>query len=738
MLAFVLLIGLSIPLSVLERPDDLLTVEVPSSLVIDQVNVVDVRTGRIVRDQRITIVDGVIEDIGSTTVPLEEGANVVDGAGAFVLPGLFDMHLHLHDRKYLGMYLAYGVTSVRNMRGLPMHLRWREELKQGEWLGSNLYTSSPVLDGAKYAHALQQVVTDPSEARRLVRMYRNKGYDLIKAYGFLEKDVFEAIVEEAELVGIPVAKHGPNAIEGLPLSSNRGMQSLEHVEDILQGALEFDFNLVALSNWVEEFKSLNPVVTPTLATFDHLTQLSQSKEAFIEALPMATLNPLYRTINREFEVKRWLSSDVGQAEWNAKVRDYLLEIVKALDDEGIKLLVGSDAGTLYLPPGSSTHREMALMVQAGLETETVLRSATINAAETIAFLLIAGGRRRKQAPFVIVRVRRSVRSQSCFLALAVLAALTLAESWAVPPYSGSIFLDPDIITEEDPSTLVSIEASGLGNRLVFDRRVNAWVTLNLRLFQIRYEDGIVVEGRVNLEFDAAVAATLVEKYGRVIGQLPAVLKTDVESFTLHDGLEPFGGGNRNLLIHHGQGEQYESQGILEEVFVHEATHTSLDAAHAQDSGWILAQEKDGEFITTYARDFPVREDLAETFLLYLAVDYRKDRLSQSLIDTVIQTIPARLEYLRGQAFDLYPLTERRLLPVHSIRPQAESNRLELAWDSEETGQYAIDESRNLVQWKAVSGRILASGSQTTASIELSWDAAPDARFYRIRKWIEPQ
>ena len=209
-------------------------------------------------------------------------------------------------------------------------------MKQGEWLGSNLYTSSPVLDGAKYAHALQQVVTDPSEARRLVRMYRNKGYDLIKAYGFLEKDVFEAIVEEAELVGIPFAKHGPNAIEGLPLSSNRGMQSLEHVEDILQGALEFDFNLVALSNWVEEFKSLNPVVTPTLATFDHLTQLSQSKEALIEALPMATLNPLYRTIKREFEVKRWLSSDVGQAEWNAKVRDYLLEIVKALDDEGIK------------------------------------------------------------------------------------------------------------------------------------------------------------------------------------------------------------------------------------------------------------------------------------------------------------------------------------------------------------------------------------------------------------------
>ncbi len=335
-------------------------------------------------------------------------------------------------------------------------------------------------------------------------------------------------------------------------------------------------------------------------------------------------------------------------------------------------------------------------------------------------------------------MRRSVRNQSCFLPLAVLAALTLAESWAVPPFSGSIFLDPDIITEEDASTLIAIEASGLGNRLVFDRRVNAWETQNVRLFQIRYEDGMVVEGRVDLEFDAAVAATLVEKYGRVVGQLRAVLKTDVESLTLHDGLEPFGGGNRNLLIHHGQGEQYEAQGILEEVFVHEATHTSLDAAHAQDSGWILAQEKDGEFITTYARDFPVREDLAETFLLYLAVDYRKDRLSQSLIDTVFQTIPNRLEYRRGQAFDLYPLTERRLFPIHSIRPLGESSRLELTWDSEETGHYAIDESKNLVQWKAFSERIPANGSQTTASIDLSRDATPATRFYRIRKWIEPQ
>lgn len=72
-----------------------------------------------------------------------------------------------------------------------------------------------------------------------------------------------------------------------------------------------------------------------------------------------------------------------QVQWNKKEEAYLLQIVKVLDDEGIKLLVGSDAGTLYMPPGSSAHREMALLVQAGVSPITVLRAGTINAAETL-------------------------------------------------------------------------------------------------------------------------------------------------------------------------------------------------------------------------------------------------------------------------------------------------------------------------------------------------------------------
>ena len=385
LLLVVPVIGLlaSIPISMFERPGDLPAVESFRSLVIDEVHLVDVRSGRIVENQQVHIRDGLIVSIAAAGEPVEEAARRIDAGGAYLTPGLFDMHVHVHDRKYLVMNLAYGVTSVRNMRGLPMHLRWKRELAEGRWLGSNLFTSSPVLDGEKHAHALQQVVTSPDKARELVNDYAEAGFDSIKAYGYLDPEIYEAIVDESRQLGIPVVKHGPNPVEGLDVESLRGLQSLEHVEDIFQGPLDFNFDPGDLSAYIAELKQLEPVVTPTLATFYHLVELSARKEAFIDELPMNTLNPLYKMMLGEYSVKRWLAADAGQIEWNQQVAAYLLEIVKALDEQGITLLVGSDAGTMYMPPGSSTHDEIELMIRAGLTTHTVLAGATIHAAETL-------------------------------------------------------------------------------------------------------------------------------------------------------------------------------------------------------------------------------------------------------------------------------------------------------------------------------------------------------------------
>ena len=162
------------------------------------------------------------------------------------------------------------------------------------------------------------------------------------------------------------------------------------------------------------------------------------------------------------------------------------------------------------------------------------------------------------------------------------------------------------------------------------------------------------EIQVNPEFgstDNALAEAL--KYGEEIGRLPTVLRKDVETVWIHKGTKPFGGGNNNLLIHTGQASDYINEGILEETFIHEAAHTSLDSSHAFSSGWISAQKSDCNFISSYAKDYPQREDIAESFLPWVAVKYRSDQISEGLKDTILQTIPNRIKYFDNQTFDMY-------------------------------------------------------------------------------------
>ena len=373
----------SIPAARMERPKDLLVVDNTSPLLLRGLNVVDVLNGGVVGDQDILIRHGRIERISDEILPGTSGANILELPGAYISPGLFDMHVHLHDRKYLARNLAFGITSVRNLRGLPMHIRWRHELERGEWLGSRIWTSSPVLDGEEHAHLLQEVISTPEQARAHVNLYKELGYDSIKAYGYLEPEVFQAVVDEARALGFPVVKHGPNAIEGSDLLANAGLQSLEHVEDIFQGPLQFTFDKAKLNEWLLQLKALDPYVTPTLATFEHLTLLSRHKDQFVDSLELETLNPVYRMLLGEFSVKRWLAADQGQIEWNEKELLFLQEIALAMDNLGIQLLVGSDAGTMYMPAGSSTHREIQLLGAAGLPSISVLRAGTINAATAL-------------------------------------------------------------------------------------------------------------------------------------------------------------------------------------------------------------------------------------------------------------------------------------------------------------------------------------------------------------------
>ena len=249
----------------------------------------------------------------------------------------------------------------------------------------------------------------------------------------------------------------------------------------------------------------------------------------------------------------------------------------------------------------------------------------------------------------------SVRARGVAIVLAILAASPVL---ADPPFRGTVFISPDVLTPGDSSTFTGVAYTGRGQRDIYDRRVAAWITVNAYLFEARYR-GVTLEFQVNPEFGSVDAARAeVDAYAPVLGRLPAVMLSRALKVHVNAGNEPFGGNwrDQSFLIHTGRGADYRRRGFLEEVLFHEAGHVSLDGYHADAAGWRAAQAADAEFISTYARDFPDREDVAESVLPYFALRYRPDRLSASQRTAIREAIPNRIAYFDGLGLDWSPYT----------------------------------------------------------------------------------
>ena len=236
------------------------------------------------------------------------------------------------------------------------------------------------------------------------------------------------------------------------------------------------------------------------------------------------------------------------------------------------------------------------------------------------------------------------------------ARITVAAPDFAPPFRGTASLDPDIIIPADPTDFVGLAPAGRGERFVYDRR-HGWITIQAYLFDATFANGLSAEFQVNPEFGTwTEAETAARAYAPAIGQIPVALREDVDAVWIHRGDEPFGGGNRALTVHTDRGDQYRERGILPEILVHEGVHASLDSAHADAPGWVAAQAADPTFISTYARDYPEREDLAESFSAWLAVRHRRDRITEGMADTITAAIPHRLAYFDSLDLNLCPVT----------------------------------------------------------------------------------
>ena len=237
-----------------------------------------------------------------------------------------------------------------------------------------------------------------------------------------------------------------------------------------------------------------------------------------------------------------------------------------------------------------------------------------------------------------------------------------------PPFAGTVWIPgtSDILNTSDPTFFRSLNKITDAPRQMFDRRTGTYDTVIPFLFEADFADGLKIEVQVNSEFetrDSAEAAALIYLYA--VGQLPTELRQEVDTIWLHKGDEDFGGGNNNLLIHHERGLKYIDQEVLEEIFLHEASHTSLDPHHYGEE-WEKARSADANnYISIYATHY--REDIAETFPMYYALRYKASRVSPDLLRTIQNTVPNRINY-----FDQF-FSEMEPAPTHTPTPTIPSN-----------------------------------------------------------------
>jgi hypothetical protein len=233
------------------------------------------------------------------------------------------------------------------------------------------------------------------------------------------------------------------------------------------------------------------------------------------------------------------------------------------------------------------------------------------------------------------------------------ATISSSVAYATPPFLGTIFQEPNIINSSDITIYEKYSYIGQEERLVYDRRVDKYINIDAYIFSATFKNDITINFQVNPEFTLSEASKQIKEYATIMGQLPIVLLKNIETITIHKGVAAFGGG-KDIVIHTGQAELYKKEKILEETLLHEAAH-SLDTIHAKNPDWIDAQEKDNEFISVYAKDNPYREDIAESFLFYVAVKFKESRLNTSFKETIQKTIPHRIEYFDNQNFLMYQL-----------------------------------------------------------------------------------
>lgn len=354
---------------------------------IENVDVLDIETGAIARGQVVRVEDGVITHVGPQG-RFNGGSGAsgeihrIDARGGLIIPGLIDMHVHVFDESDLAANLAYGVTTVRNLGGMPFHLPMARQIEEGRLLGPRLITTGTILNenGGRNTNELQSLVSGGDAARSEVRRQYAAGYRHLKLYSNLTRESFAAIREEAELLGMTLSGHPVEGSETEPLDFSAtleaGFVTIEHAESIVWFALQDDTDPERAAALARQMAQAGARVTPTLIVHDNLARIVETNGAHAERPELESFSPVVRVFEQD-SYDFWARYPHDD---RSRMQAFYVEMTGLMHEAGVELVVGSDAGIMVTPHGISVSQEIELLMDAGLSPLAALQAATINPA----------------------------------------------------------------------------------------------------------------------------------------------------------------------------------------------------------------------------------------------------------------------------------------------------------------------------------------------------------------------